>query len=246
MTLNNILVEGLIEDINSLTKMDKAVLKFLHKEKKYDIPYWEDPDKAKIYDLMTTFGLKDGDYIYRMWNIYNKYGDILFDDLDDIGKYSSEDYDSVADVIIMNYYIENIVGKMVYPGWKIESLDDFETMVAEDMITLEARNQNHPPTIFADIQLSKRPNTELVLDLLSMDEEGLGTYMYDNMLSNHYDLIGRQRTTIEPPKDLTDNSLKIYFGKILDILHDFIAENDEDINTYYKEHGADAGVPEGE
>ena len=36
MTLNNILVEGLIGDIDSLTKMDKAVLKFLHKEKKYD------------------------------------------------------------------------------------------------------------------------------------------------------------------------------------------------------------------
>jgi len=245
MTLNNILVEGLIGDIDSLTKMDKAVLKFLHKEKKYD-PYWEDPDKAKIWDLMTTFGLKDGDYIYRMWTIYNKYGDILFNDLDDMGKYSSEDYDSVADVIIMNYYIENIVGKMVYPGWKIEMLEDMETMLAEEMITLEARHQTRPPTIFGDIQLSKRPNTELVLDLLSMDEEGLGTYMYDNMLSNHYDLIGQERMPIEPPKDLTDNSLKIYFDKILDIVHDFIAEYDEDINTYYEEHGADARVPEGE
>ena len=40
--------------------------------------------------------------------------------------------------------------------------------------------------------------------------------------------------------------LRIYFDKILDIVHDFIAEYDEDINTYYEEHGADARVPEGE
>ena len=247
ITLNNILVEGLMGEIPSLTKMDKAVLKFLHSEKKYD-EYWEDPTKAKIWDLMTTFGLNDGDYIFRMWNIYNKYGDILFNDLNDIGNYDSDDYDSVSDVIIMNYFNENIVGKMVYPGWRIEMLEDIETMLAEEMITLEARHIIHPPNIFADIQLSKRPNTELVMDLLSMDEEGLGTYMYDNMESNHYDLLGQERMPLQPPKDLSDNSLKLYFDKILNILHDFIAEYDEEINAYYKEYapGGAPRTPEGE
>ena len=143
ITLNNIIVEGLIDDIPSISKMDKAVLKFLHTDKKYD-EYWEDQNRAKIWDLMTTFGLNDGDYIFRMWNIYNKYGDILFSDLNDIGNYETEDYDSVADVIIMNYFNENIVGKMVYPGWRVGMLEDIETMLAEEMITLEARHIIHP------------------------------------------------------------------------------------------------------
>ena len=234
ITLNNILVEGVIDDIDTLTKMDKAVLKFLHKEKKYD-QYWDDLNKAKIWDLMVTFGLKDGDYIFKMWNIYKNYGDILFNSLDNLGKYTIDDYDSVSDVIIMNYFMENIVGKMVYPGWRVEAMETMETMLAEEMITMEVRNIDYPPTIYSDLRLSKQPNTEIVIDLLSMDEDGIGTYMYDNMISNHYDLLDQEKMPLEPPKDLSDKSLELYFDKILEIMFEFIQQWDEEIKSYYKE-----------
>ena len=59
---------------------------------------------------METFGLKDGDYIFKMWNIYKNYNNILFDDISTIGNYTPQDYDKAADVIIMNYYYNNVVG----------------------------------------------------------------------------------------------------------------------------------------
>ena len=75
---------------------------------------------------MKTFGLNDGDYIFKMWSIYKKYNNILFDDLSTIGNYTPKDYDKAADVIIMNYYANNVVGKMVYPGWRVELLEPIE------------------------------------------------------------------------------------------------------------------------
>ena len=74
-----------------------------------------------------------------------KYNNILFDDLSTVGNYTPKDYDKAADVIIMNYYANNVVGKMVYPGWRVELLEPCRyTMISEDMITMEIRNINAP------------------------------------------------------------------------------------------------------
>ena len=64
----------------------------------------------------------------------------------------------------------------------VEMVDDMETMLAEDMITMEIRHMNYPPTIFADIELSELSRRhEVHFDLLSMDEDNLGQYMYDHI-----------------------------------------------------------------
>jgi len=131
VTINNFLVESIIDDIPSFTKMDKAVLKFLHTNHPVgDIMNWESSESYHVWDLMKTFGLTDGDYIFKMWNIYKNYSNILFNDISTIGNYTPKDYDKAADVIIMNYYMNNVVGKMVYPGWRVELLEPMEIMIS--------------------------------------------------------------------------------------------------------------------
>jgi len=243
ITINNLLTESLIDDIPSFTKMDKAVLKFLHANHPVgDTVYWENRDSYHVWDLMKTFGLNDGDYIFKMWNIYKNYKNILFDDLSTIGNYTPHDYDKAADVIIMNYYYKNVVGKMVYPGWRVEMMEDVETMLSEDMITMEIRHINAPPTIFINLKLSEMDKRqEISMELLSMDEENLGEYFVDEGGSQHRDMIGQSSRVIDPPQNLSDKALERYFGEILDEAHEFIEYYDEEINEYYNENRPDGG-----
>ncbi len=245
ITINNLLTESLIDDIPSFTKMDKAVLKFLHANQPGgDSVYWENRDSYHLWDLMKTFGLNDGDYIFKMWNIYKKYNNILFDDLSTLGNYTSNDYDKAADVIIMNYYTNNVVGKMVYPGWKVELLEPIDIMLSEDMITMEIRHLTYPPTIFADLNLSDMSRQqEISMELLSMDEENLGEYFVDEGRSQHRDMIGQSSRVIDPPQNLSDKALERYFGEILDEAHEFIEYYDEEIELYYKENAPEGGWP---
>jgi len=244
ITINNLLTESLIDDIPSFTKMDKAVLRFLHKNQN-NKEHWEDPDSQQVWDLMKTFGLSDGNYIFKMWKIYKNYNNILFDDISTIGNYTPQDYDKAADVIIMNYYFNNMVGKMVYPGWKIEMVEPgVEDMIAEDMITMEIRNINHPPTIFADIKLSDmNKQQQITFEILSMDEENLGEYFVDEGRTRHRDMIGQSSRVIDPPQNLSDKALERYFGEILDEAHEFIEYYDEEIELYYKENAPEGGWP---
>ena len=244
ITINNLLVESMIDDIPSLTKMDKAVLKFLHTNRHSDsVEGWEEADSHQVWDLMKTFGLKDGDYIFKMWNLYKNYSNILFNDISTIDNYTSNDYDKAADVIIMNYYANNIVGKMVYPGWKVELLEPIEIMISEDMITMEVRHLTYPPTIFVDLNLSADMSRrqDISMELLSMDEDNLGEYFVDEGRSRHRDMIGQSSQVIDPPQNLSDKSLEKYFGEILDAAHEFIEYYDEEINKYYNENRPDGG-----
>lgn len=244
VTINNLLVESMIDDIPSLTKMDKAVLKFLHTYQNNINPSenWQEPDSQQIWDLMKTFGLNDGDYIFKMWNIYKKYGNLLFDDISTIGNYTPKDYDKAADVIIMNYYVNNVVGKMVYPGWRVEVLEPMEIMISEDMITMEIRHINHPPTIFVNLELSDMSRRhDISLELLSMDEENLGGYWVDSGRSSHRDMIAQSSRIVDPPQNLSDKALERYFGEIFDESHEFIEHYDEEINEYYNENRPEGG-----
>jgi len=243
ITINNLLTESLIDDIPSFTKMDKAVLKFLHNNRPFDGDYgWEDPDSHQVWDLMKTFGLKDGNYIFKMWKIYKNYKNILFDDLSTIGNYGPYDYDKAADVIIMNYYANNVVGKMVYPGWQVGLMEPIDIMLSEDMITMEIRHIDYPPTIFINLELSDMSRRQdISVELLSMDEDNLGEHMVDIGMSQQLDMLGISSRMIEPPVNLSDKALERYFGEILDAAHDFIEEYDEEINEYYNENRPDGG-----
>jgi len=135
-----------------------------------------------------------------------------------------------------------VVGKMVYPGWRVEMMEDVETMLSEDMITMEIRHINAPPTIFINLELSAMDRRQdLSFELLTMDEENLGEYFVDSGRSRHRDMIGQSSRIVDPPQNLSDKALERYFGEIFDEAHEFIEYYDEEINEYYNENRPDGG-----
>ena len=184
LNFKNILIESIIDELPNLSKMDKTVLLFIHKSMKQNIFHhtigksnyeMDASDALRINDLINTFGLKDYDYVFKMWNFYKKFGNILFDEevFDDFS-YSVEDYDEVTEVIIAKYYLDNIVGREIFPGWTVSFMEnDPITMVEEGLLTMFITN-NTMEHIFLPIIDFK--NQQLIGDLMTNDEDGLGKY----------------------------------------------------------------------
>jgi len=248
MSLNfkNILFESIIDELETLSRMDKAVLKFLHQSmEKETFPHtigkktyeMDASDALIINDLINTFGLKDYDYVFKMWNFYKRFGNVLFDDevFNDFS-YTQEDYDDATKLIVAKYYIDNLVGREIYPGWTIEMMEDAIGMVEEGIMTFMVSNDKYE-TIF--LYLLDLKGNRLKGDIITNNEDGLGAYFSkDIKVSKYADIID----TIEIPnplkerlKDLSDKSLEKYFDFIIERLQDEIEEWDEDIRYYYKE-----------
>ena len=248
MSLNfkNILFESIIDELETLSRMDKAVLKFLHQsmdketfphtigKKTYEM---DASDALIINDLINTFGLKDYDYVFKMWNFYKRFGNVLFDEevFDDFS-YTQEDYDDATKLMVAKYYIDNIVGREIYPGWTVEMMEDPIGMVEEDMMTFMVSNESGE-TIY--LYLLDLVGKRLQGDMITQNEDSLGVYFSDVIkVSKYNDVIAH----IEIPnplkerlKDLSDESLEKYFGFIIEQLQDEIEEWDEDIRYYYNE-----------
>lgn len=248
MSLNfkNILLESIIDELESLSKLDKAVLKFIHKsmsKKSFNHTigkntYEMDATEAlRVNDLIETFGLSDYDYVFKMWNFYKKFGNVLFDDdvFDDFS-YTKADYGESVKLILARYYVDNIVGREIYPGWTVEMMEDPIGMVEEDLMTIFVKN-NHNEQIFLNL-LNLRSN-RLNGEIITQDDDGLGVYFKDELkVSKYSDVI----VTIEIPNpirdflnDLSNESLEEYFNFIIEQLQDEIEEWDEDIRYYYTE-----------
>ena len=131
---------------------------------------------------------------------------------------------------------------MVYPGWKVALMEPIDIMLSEDMITMEIRHINYPPTIFINLELSDMSRRhEISLELLSMDEENLGKHMVKYGISKQLDMLGISSRIVDPPQNLSDKALERYFGEIFDEAHEFIEDYDEVIETYYNENRPDGG-----
>ena len=246
LNFKNILLESIIDELETLTRMDKAVLKFIHQSmdkekfnqkignKTYEM---DASDALIINDVINTFGLKDYDYVFKMWNYYKRFGNVLFDDeiFDDFS-YRQEDYDDAAKLMVAKYYIDNIVGREIYPGWTVEMMEDPISMVEEDLMTLVVSN-DEAENIY--LYLLDWKGNRLKGDIITHNEDGIGEYFSDHLkVSKSNDVID----SIEIPnplkeklKDLSDESLEKYFDFIIEQLQDEIEEWDEDILYYYKE-----------
>lgn len=245
LNFKNILLESIIDELETLTRMDKAVLKFIHQsmnQKTYNHKVGKSnyemdaSDALRINDLINTFGLKDYDYVFKMWNFYKKFGNVLFDDeiFDDFS-YSKEDYDEVTEVIIAKYYLDNIVGREIYPGWTVSFMEnDPITMVEEDLLTMFVTNSEFEHIFLPIIDFK---SDWLKGDLLTNDENGLGVYFSEEIKVTKYaDVIDNIEipNPIKRLNNLSDESLEKYFDFIIEQLQDEIEEWDEDIRHYYE------------
>ena len=245
LNFKNILLESIIDELETLTRMDKAVLKFIHQsmnQKTYNHKVGKSnyemdaSDALRINDLINTFGLKDYDYVFKMWNFYKKFGNVLFDDeiFDDFS-YSKEDYDEVTEVIIAKYYLDNIVGREIYPGWTVSFMEnDPITMVEEDLLTMFVTNSEFEHIFLPIIDFK---SDWLKGDLLTNDENGLRVYFSEEIKVTKYaDVIDNIEipNPIKRLNNLSDESLEKYFDFIIEQLQDEIEEWDEDIRHYYE------------
>ena len=245
LNFKNILIESIIDELETLTRMDKAVLKFIHhsmNQKTYNHRVGksnyelEASDGLRINDLIDSFGLKDYDYVFKMWNFYKKFGSALFDDevFDDFS-YSIEDYDETTEVILAKYYLDNIVGREIYPGWTVEFMEnDPITMVEEGLLTMFVTNSEFEHIFLPIIDFKSQ---QLKGDLMTNNEDGLGAYFSEDIkVSKYADVID----PIEIPNpirrlnNLSDKSLENYFNFIIENLQDEIEQWDEDIRHYYE------------
>jgi len=248
MSLNfkNILLESIIDGLESLSKLDKAVLKFIHNsmsKKSFNHTigkntYEMDATEAlRVNDLIETFGLSDYDYVFKMWNFYKKFGNVLFDDdvFDDFS-YTKADYGESVKLILARYYVDNIVGREIYPGWTVEMIEDPIGMVEEDLMSIFVVNKYNEQLFLNLVNLK---GNGLEGEIITGDEDGLGLYFSDNLkVSKYNDVIA----TIGIPNpiryllnDLSNESLEEYFNSIIGHLQDEIEEWDEDIRYYYTE-----------
>ena len=244
LNFKNILLESIIDEIETLTRMDKAVLKFIHQSmdkekfnhkignKTYEM---DASDALIINDVINTFGLKDYDYVFKMWNYYKRFGNVLFDDevFDDFS-YTIEDYDDATKLILAKYYIDNLVGREIYPGWTIEMMEDPIGMVEEGLLTMYVTNSEFEHIFLYMIDFK---GNSLKGDLITNDEDGLGAYFSEDIkVSKYADVID----SIEIPNpirrlnNLSDESLEKYFDFIIEQLQDEIEQWDEDILHYYE------------
>lgn len=246
LNFKNILLESIIDELETLSRMDKAVLKFIHQsmDKKtfnhtvYKTSYEMDAsDALRINDLINTFGLKDYDYVFKMWNFYKKFGSVLFDDevFDDFS-YSKEDYDEATKVIVAKYYLDNIVGREIYPGWTVEFMEnDAISMVEEDLMTMFVPNDYGEHIFIPFLYFKDKP---LRGDLMTNNEETLGVYFRDELkITKYLDVISGfeiPNPIRELLNDLSDESLEKYFDFIIEQVRDEIEEWDEDIRYYHE------------
>ena len=246
LNFKNILLESIIDELETLTKVDKAVLKFIHnnmsKEKfqhtvgktSYEM---DASDALRVNDLIDTFALKDYDYVFKMWNFYKKFGNILFDDkaFDDFS-YNKEDYDEATKVIVAKYYLNNIVGREIYPGWTVEFMEnDAISMVEEDLMTMFVPNDYGEHIFIPFLYFKDKP---LRGDLMTNNEETLGVYFRDELkITKYLDVISGfeiPNPIRELLNDLSDESLEKYFDFIIEQVRDEIEEWDEDIRYYHE------------
>ena len=245
LNFNNILIESIIDNIETLSRMDKAVLRYIHQsmdKKTFNHTIGKSnyvmdaTDAIRINDLINTFALKDYDYVFKMWNYYKKFSNVLFDEevFDDFS-YSKEDYDKSTELIVAKYYHENIIGREIYPGWFMESMEDPITMVEEDLNNVFISNGAGEHIFLPIIDLKGK---YLLGDLMTNNEETLGKYFRDELKitkdSSHMTPLEIPNPIRELLNDLSDESLEKYFDFIIEGLRDEIEQWDEDIRYYHE------------
>ena len=252
LQLKNILVESIVDDLD-LSMTDKVVIKLFH-EIKDDVFYYG----SNQYDMTvgqvilkasSMLNIKDYEYLYSVYEFYKKYGETIFQNIPkEIERktipfnYTSE---GVLSPILLTYFEDNYKNKIIYEnkngGYRLDvGSGDLDTAILEEMYSIEVESTESP---FRVIYFNIMPNVG------SGGEEGKNGYDYishnDGLSEFNAKYITFNRTKydesidsgyykIEPPRDLSDSSLKKYFDNIIEVIVSDIIIPNEDIITEFK------------
>jgi hypothetical protein len=236
MKFKNILTEAIIDDLD-LPKLDKGILKIIHSfrdEKEYRhnrkgevVNTWDLSDGEKLLKVANALGYNDYDHLYRLYKYYVKYQDILFNDLPSVeldGGITSEDMDLLRPILLQFYY-DNYIGQTFDVGgvtWRVDTpMGDIREAMAEEATSMEIYLQSDTlPFVtsycqFVGYGVLDRGNG---FDVISHDE-GLSEYnaIYVRKETYNYEetLVSNYIDTVDFPKNLKKETLKIYFDKLI-------------------------------
>ena len=225
ISLNSLLTEAVIDNLN-ISKMDKAILKSFHLlrgEKNY-LPSGKEfnltvADKImKVEEMLNT-----GDYqrLYSISKFYEKYGNILFNDvvpdiIEDI------DIDFVGDReviegILYSFFYKNYKNKEIYNYkgnfWALDTmLTPFEASLEESFGLLILNNSEvYPPCSIYFDSLPNKSTNKIGADFVIQDDE-FAEFNGEKYKDGGYDeMIDSEWVDFNYPKDLKDETLRKYF-----------------------------------
>lgn len=255
MNLNfkNILTESVIDDMN-ISKLDKSTLKVFNiiKDDKFYYPgqdkAWDMSDGQRIVKASEMLKIGDYDYLYSMYDFYDTYGHVLFQDIPkEIPKKTipfNSDYEHILGAKLLQYYYDNYNGKIIVSNETGDFVcgvvsEDINEAIMEEMYSVEIRNYRVSTSIFVNMFPNKKEPNKLGSDYLSMSDE-LSEFIpiYRETDEGDYEeIVDSKYFDIDFPKDMSDGSLKKYFDDIIksvikemiipnnDLMVDFISAN---------------------
>ena len=236
MKFENILTEAIIDDLD-LPKLDKGILKIIHSfrdEKMYRhnrrgeiVNTWDLSDGEKLLKVANALGYNDYDHLYRLYKYYVKYQNVLFNDLPSVEletSITSEDM-GLLNPILLQFYYDNYVGQTFDVNgvtWQVDTpMGDIRDAMAEEVGSMEISLQSDTlPFVnsycaFAGARVIDRGNG---FDVIAHDD-GLAEYnaLYVRKETYNYEeiLVSNYIETVDFPKNLKKETLKIYFDKLI-------------------------------
>lgn len=254
MSLNfqNILTESIVDDLK-ISKLDKVVLKVFNIIKDDKFYYGSNQYDMTVGQLIlkasSMLNIKDYEYLYSVYEFYKKYGETIFQNIpkEIERKTIPFNYTSVGVLspILLTYFEDNYKNKIIYEnkngGYRLDvGSGDLDTAILEEMYSIEVESTESP---FRVIYFN------IMTNVGSEGNEGKNGYDYishnDDLSEFNSKYITFNRTKydesidsgyykIEPPRDLSDSSLKKYFDNIIEVIVSDIIIPNEDIITEFK------------
>ena len=245
MKFKNILTEALIDDLN-IPPIDKGILKTYHlikNEKGYwNDNTWELTAGERLYKVANLLAIDDYDKLVRLYNVYQTYGNILFDkSIDENDLYVPLDYKRDENLILAAltlYFYKNYAGKMMHCTnvesigrdmcweYRVMEEDPEESILNEsDSLELYLYGAAPIPYVTAFLNYYSYPGSGCGFDVIIMDEE-LEDYNR-RMYGSRDEILSTGRIQMNPPKDLKPETLKVYFDTLLKKMSDHLKEEVE-------------------
>jgi hypothetical protein len=252
VNFKNILIEATIDDME-ISKADKSTLKLFNmvKDDLVDNPYGDASvieASGMIFKVSEILHIKDYDYLYNLYNFYLKHKEVLFSEIPkEIGvNYTPSDYDEIVEALLLKYFWENYADSIVYEGkntsWRaMVSSDNINEALAEEVYSIEFYNNAPSASVWATVLPDvkhDRTGDGIGIDYIVMDEH-YQDFLYESGFINiqHGDIVQTGIIPFGTPQNLKNETLKIYFDKLIDtIINKFIIPNEYKINEYLDEN----------